>query len=138
MGLIEPRIHGTTRGVVAVEVLDVADAPHTADEQLRVCLDRRGLDDHALDAEVGELGLVDVGLLVECGRDLVDDPVPPTLADRGLDQLGLVPVHIVLGQDLAHGVDAGPNGGLVVGRCVLPEQVFQDVRRDDGVALDGP
>ena len=38
-----------------------------------------GLDDHALDAEVGELGLVDVVLLVERDGDLVDDPVPPAL-----------------------------------------------------------
>ena len=80
MGLIEPRIHGTTRCVFAVEVLDVADAPDAADEELRVRLDRGGLDDHALDAEVGELGLVDVGLLVEGDGDLVDDPVPPALA----------------------------------------------------------
>ena len=96
-----------------------------------------GLDDHALDAEVGELGLVDVGLLVEGDGDLVDDPVPTALLDRRLDQLGLVAVHVVLGEDLAHGVDAGLDGGFVVRRRVLPEQVLQDVRRHDGVALDG-
>ena len=96
-----------------------------------------GLDEHALDAEVGELGLVDVGLVVERGRDLVDDPVPPALADRGLHQLGLVPVDVVVGEDLAHGVDARLDGGLVVGGRVLAEQVLQHVGRHDGVALDG-
>ena len=95
------------------------------------------LDDHALDAEVGELGLVDVGLLVEGDGDLVDDPVATALLDRRLDQLGLVPVDVVLGEDLAHRVDAGLDGGFVVGGGVLAEQVLQDVRRHDGVALDG-
>ena len=36
----------------------------------------------ALDAKVGEFGLVDVGLLVESDGDLVDDPVPTALLDR--------------------------------------------------------
>ena len=49
-----------------------------------VRLDRVGLDEHALDAGVGELGLVDVVLLVEGGRYLVDDAVPAALADRRL------------------------------------------------------
>ena len=120
-----------------MEVLDVADAPHAADEQLRVGLDRRRARRAPLDAEVGELGLVDVVLLVEGDGDLVDDPVAPALADRRLDQLGLVPVHVVVGEDLAHRVDAGLDGGLVVGGGVLAEQVLQHVRRHDGVALDG-
>ena len=96
-----------------------------------------GLDDHLLDAEVGELGLVDVVLVVEGDGDLVDDPVPAALLDGRLDQLGLVAVDVVLGEDLPHGVDAGLDGGLVVGRGVLAEEVLQDVRRHDGVALDG-
>ena len=66
---------GADARVVAVEVLDVADAPHAADEQLRVGLDGAGVDEHLLDAEVGELGLVDVVLVVEVDADLVDDLV---------------------------------------------------------------
>ena len=123
--------------VVGVEVLDVADAPHPAHQQLGVGLDDRRVDDDALDAEVGELGLVDVGLLVECDRDLVDDPVAPAFLDLRLDQLGLAAVDVVLGEDLADGVDAGLDGGFVVRGGVLAQQVLQDVGRHDGVALDG-
>ena len=123
--------------VVAVEVLDVADAPHAADQELGMRLDGRGLDDHALDAEVGELGLVDVGLLVEGDGDLVDDPVPAAFLDRRLDQFGLAPVDVVLGENLANSVDACLDGGLVVRCRVLTEEVLKDVRRHDRVALDG-
>ena len=100
-------------------------------------LDGRRLDEDLLDAEVGELGLVDVVLVVERDRDLVDDLVAALLADGRLDQLGLVPVDVVVGEDLANGVDAGLDGRLVVGGGVLAEQVLQDVRRHDRVALDG-
>ena len=100
-------------------------------------LDGRGLDDHAPDAEVGELGLVDVGPLVEGDGDLVDDPVSAAFLDCRLDQFRLAAMHVVLGEDLPHGVDAGRDGGLVVRRRVLPEQVLKHVRRHDGVAPDG-
>ena len=137
MGLIEPRIHGTTRwsSLWKYSMSQMHHTPPTS--SLGWALIVGELDDHALDAEVGELGLVDVGLLVEGDGDLVDDPVPAALLDRRLDQLGLAAVHVVLGEDLADGVDAGLDGGLVVGGGVLPEQVLQDVRRHDGVALDG-
>ena len=95
------------------------------------------LDDHSLDAEVGELGLVPVVLVVERDGDLVDDLVATALADRRLHQLGLVPVDVVVGEDLADRSDAGLDGGFVVGGGVLAEQVLQDVRRHDRVALDG-
>ena len=64
-----------------------------------------------LDTEVGELGLVDVVLVVERDGDLVDDLVAPALADRGLHQLGLVPVDVVVGQDRAHSCRC-PHGSL--------------------------
>ena len=100
-------------------------------------VDRGRLDEHLLDAEVGELGLVDVVLVVESDGDLVDDLVATALADRRLHQLGLVPVDVVVGEDLADRADAGLDRGFVVGGGVLAEQVLQDVRRHDRVALDG-
>lgn len=99
-------------------------------------LDSGGLDEHALDAEVGELRLVDVVLLVERDRDPVDDAVSAALPDRGLHQLGLVPVHVVVGENLAHCVDPSLDRRLVVGCGVLAEQVLQHVRGHDRVALD--
>ena len=46
-------------------------------------------------------------------------------------------MDVVVGEDLADGVDARLDGGLVVGGRVLAEQVLQHVGRHDGVALDG-
>ena len=108
-------------GVVAVEILDVADAPDATDEKLRMGFDRRRIDDHTLDPEVGELGLVDIVLFVERDSHLVDDPMPAPLFDRRLDQFGLVPVHVVIGENLAHRTDAGLDRFLVVGGGVLAE-----------------
>src|SRR5262249_17507114 len=71
-------------GVVAVEVLDVADAPDPADEELGMSRDRRRLDEHLLDAEISELCLVDIVLVVEGDRDLVNDLVAAPLTDSGL------------------------------------------------------
>src|SRR5699024_7947135 len=67
--------------VVGVEVLDVADAPDAAHEELRVPLDRDVVNDDALDLEVPELRLVDVVLLVERDGHLVDHAVAALAAD---------------------------------------------------------
>ena len=53
-----------------------------------------------LDAQVRQQRLVDVPLLVERDRHLVDDLQAAPLPDRGLDLLGLVGPDVVLGQDL--------------------------------------
>ena len=99
-----------------MEVLDVADTPHAADQELRVGLDDRGINNHALDTEVGELGFVDVSLFVEGDAGLVDDPMATALLDRRLDQLGLIAMDVVLSQDRADGVNTRLNGGFIVSR----------------------
>ena len=69
-----------------MEVLDVADAPHTANQKLRVCLHRCGFDDHPVKTKVGERGFVHVLFVVQRHSDLVDDPVAAFLPDGGLHQ----------------------------------------------------
>ena len=90
----------------------------------------------ALDAEVGEQGLVDVPLLVERDRHLVDDLEAAPLPDRGLDLLGFVGPHVVLGQNLLDGLQAVLDDRLVVRGAVAAEQIFQHVDRDVGPFLD--
>ena len=98
---------------------------------------RVGTDLDAGDAEVGELGLVDVLALIERDGDLVDDAVPPLLTDAGLDQPVLTAVDVVVAEDGAHLFDAGANGRLVIGGRVLPQEVLQHVGGHDGIALNG-
>ena len=91
----------------------------------------------ALDAQVAEQRFVDVPLLVERHRHLVDDLEAAPLADRGLDLLGFVGPDVVLGQNLLDGV-AGPPGSpsSSLEAQYVPEQVFQDVDGDVRPFLD--
>jgi len=75
--------------------------------------------------------------VIEVDADLVDDLVPPLFPDIGPDQAGLVAMDVMLAKDLLDGVDPGLNGGLVMGGAVLPQQVFEHVGGDDGIAFDG-
>ncbi len=122
--------------VVGVEVLDVADAPDTADEELGVLLDRDVVDDDALDLEVLELCLVDVVLLVERDGDLVDHAVAALAADLRLHEHVLVAVDVVGREDLPNAVDPGLDRCLVIRCGVLAQQVLQDVGRHHSVAPD--
>ena len=90
----------------------------------------------AADAEVAELRLVDVALLVERHAHLVDDLETASLADRRFHLLGLVGPHVVLGEDLFDRAEAVFDNGLVVRRAVGSEQIFQDVDRHVGAFLD--
>ena len=64
-----------------MEVLDVAQAPDTSDEELLMRVQCCRVDDDAADPQVCERSLVDVILLVERDADLVNDPVTPALLD---------------------------------------------------------
>ena len=100
-------------------------------------LDRAGIDQHLLDAEAGKLRLIDIIFIIQRHADLVYDLIAPLLLDIGSYQPSFVPVYIVLTQDLLDGLDAGLNGGLVAGGAVLPQEVFQNIGRNNRVALDG-
>ena len=99
-------------------------------------LDRARVDQHLLDAKVGEFRLIDIRLVVQRHADLVDDLVAPLLLDVGADQPRLVAMDIMLAQDLLDRLDAGLDGRLVAGGAILAQQIFQHVGGHDGVALD--
>ena len=98
----------------------------------RLCTDL-----YPADAQVGELGLIDVQPLIEGDGDLVNDAVATLLPDVRLDESILPPVHIVVPEDGSDLLDAGTDSGVIVRGRVLAQQVLQDVGGDDGVALDG-
>ena len=79
---------------------DFRDAPDSTDKQLGVSPDevvgRRDL----AETQVGELGLIEAPLFVQFDGDLIDHLVPALLLDRRFDQFGLIPVYVVLRQDL--------------------------------------
>ena len=61
--------------------------------------------------------------------------MPPLLLDGGLHQLSLIPVHIVLGENLLNGFEPSLDHLAVIGGTMLPQQVFKHVGRDDRVLL---
>ena len=75
-----------------------------------------------LDPEIGELRLVDVGLVVQRDADPVDDPVAALLADVRADQPRLVAVHIVLARiSLTVSMPASIEASIV-GRAYWPSR----------------
>ena len=75
------------------------------------------------------MSLVDVALLVELDRDLVDDLVGALLADQGLHLLRLVGPNEVLGQDTLDRLQAFGDDLIVLRRAVVPEQILEHEHR---------
>jgi hypothetical protein len=125
---------GTGVLVLAVSVFKVGDAPDAADQELRMAFDRVGIDQHLLDAQVGECRLVHIAPVVERHAHFVDHLVAAPLADSGAHQASLAAMHVVLAQDFPHRLHAGLNAGFIGGSAVLAQQILQHVGRHDGVA----
>ena len=83
----------------SIEVFERHDAPDAADQQLFELADDVARDHDPLDAQVGQQRLIDVALLVQRDRHLVDHLEAAALADRGLDLFRFVRPNVVLGQD---------------------------------------
>ena len=86
------------------------------------------------DAQVLEGGLVGVALLDQVHGDLVDHALEAGLLDVAADGTGLGALHVVLGENVTHALDARLDLLLVVGRAVLAEKVLQHVARHGRVA----
>ena len=114
---------------------EVGDAPHARHQQAAVLPHRVGAHEHLGDAQVLEARLVGVAFLVERDRDLVDDALVLRLLDVAADGPGLGALHVVLGQDAAHALDARLDLFLVVCGAVLPQQVLEHIAGHGGVAL---
>ena len=100
-------------------------------------LDGCRIDQDLLDAQVCELRLIDVRLVIQRDAEPINNLVPPLFLDGRANQSGLIPMDIVLAQNLLDRLDTGLDCRLIVGRAVLAEQVLQHICRDNGIALDG-
>ena len=116
-------------------VLDAQDAPDTALEDLRVLTHILGRHDERLDTQVGEVGHVDVAVLVKPRGHLVDDRVGAQLPDFRFDDLGLVRAHVVVQKNAADALEAALHGHGVVGGAVHAQQVLQHEGGHVGAAL---
>ena len=101
-------IHGMT-------ILDAHNAPNAALQNLGIVAHVLGRHHKRLDGQVGKRCHVDVFVLVELGRHLIDNGKATQFADLGLNALGLIGTHIVIGEDPADALQALCHGILVVG-----------------------
>ena len=116
-------------------ILDAHDAPNTTLQNLGIVAHVLGRHHKRLNGQVGKRGHVDVFVLVELGRDLVDDGKTAQLTDLGLNALGLVGTHVVISEDPADTIQALCHGFLVIGRAVHAQQVLQHKGGHVGAAL---
>lgn len=54
-------------------IFQISNAPHSADQELGVLFHRSGINKNLFDAQIGELRLVDILLVVQVNADFVDD-----------------------------------------------------------------
>ena len=111
------------------------DAPDATLQDLGVVAHILGGHHKGFDREVGKAGNVEVALLVQVRMDLVDDGVLAQLPDLGLDDLGLVGTHVVLGQDLADALHTLLHHLVVIGGAVHAQQVLEHEGGHVGAAL---
>ena len=116
-------------------ILDAHDAPNTTLQNLGIVAHVLGRHHKRLNGQVGKRGHVDVSVLVELGRDLVDDGKTAQLTDLGLNALGLVGTHVVIGENPADAIQALCHGFLVIGRAVHTQQILQHKGGHVGAAL---
>ena len=88
-----------------------------------------------LDGQIGKRRHVNVFVLVELGRHLIDDGKAAQFADLGLNALGLVGAHVIIGEDPADALQTLCHGILVVGRAVHAQQVLKHKGGHVGAAL---
>ena len=127
---------GTGLGIGGEFVLHIGDRPDTTHQQLGVALDEVNVDRNLLEPEVGELHLVEAALFVELHGELVDHLVGAALLDRGFHQFRLVAVHVVLGEDPPHRLQAFADQAWIVSGAVLTEQVLEHVGGHHRVLLE--
>ena len=77
----------------------IGDAPDATDQQLGKPPDEIIGYGHLLDAEVGELGLIEAAFVVQFHREFINDLVAALFLDGGFDQLRLIAVDVMLGEN---------------------------------------
>ena len=122
-------------GIVSHLVRYIGNAPDAAHQQLGETADEIVGHRHFLEAEIGELSFIESASVIQFDRELVNDLMAALFLDGGLDQLRLIPMHIVLGQNALDRFQAGLDRLRIVGGAMLAQQIFQHVGRHDGVLL---
>lgn len=95
-------------------ILDAHNAPNAALQNLGIVAHVLGRHHKRLDGQVGKRRHVDIFVLVELGRHLVDDGKTTQFANLGLNALGLVGTHVVIGEDPADALQTLCHSILVV------------------------
>ena len=116
-------------------IFDAHNAPNAALQNLGIVAHVLGRHHKRLDGQVGKRRHVDIFVLVEFGRHLVDDGKTTQLANLGLNALGLIGTHVVISEDPADAIQALCHGFLVIGRAVHAQQVLQHKGGHVGAAL---
>ena len=116
-------------------ILDAHNAPNATLQNLGIVAHVLGRHHKRLDGQIGKRCHVDVFVLVELGRHLIDDGKAAQFANLGLNALGLVGTHVVIGEDPADAVQALCHGFLIIGRAVHAQQVLQHKGWHIGAAL---
>ena len=116
-------------------ILDAHDAPNTTLQNLGIVAHVLGRHHKRLDGQIGKRCHVDVFVLVELGRHLIDDGKAAQFANLGLNALGLVGTHVIISEDPADAIQALCHGFLVIGRAVHAQQVLQHKGGHVGAAL---
>ena len=125
------------RRLVVVGVRHREDAPHAAATQkLLVGVHNAIRHWDAGQAQVGELRLVLVRLVVEDHVDLVDDLVASRRTDLVFDHLRIGAVDVVVFDHVANLVHPAVDDLVVVDGAVLAEQILEHIGRHRVVALD--
>ena len=116
-------------------VLDAHNAPNATLQNLGIVAHVLGRHYKRLNSQIGKRRHVDIFVLVELGRHLVDDGKTTQLANLGLNALGLIGAHVVIGEDPADALQTLCHGILVVGRAVHAQQILQYKGGHVGAAL---
>ena len=116
-------------------ILDAHNAPNAALQNLGIVAHVLGRHHKRFDGQIGKRCHIDVFVLVELGRHLIDDGKAAQFANLGLNALGLVGTHVVIGEDPADAVQALCHGFLIIGRAVHAQQVLQHKGWHIGAAL---
>ena len=96
-------------------ILDAHNAPNAALQNLGIVAHVLGRHHKRFDGQIGKRCHIDVFVLVELGRHLIDDGKAAQFANLGLNALGLVGAHVVIGEDPANAFQALCHGILVIG-----------------------
>ena len=118
------------------KVIQGHDAPDATGQQLLEFLHIRRCYFGILDAQIGHQGRVDIPLLIQLDRHLVDDLVAATLTHLGLDLLRLVRPHVVLSQHLLNRFQAIEDDVLIIRRAVHAQQILKNIHRHIRALLD--